>query len=122
MRTSSLWILLLAVPILAAAQGQPPANPAPVISPVRQDILNSFSSAATRSLTLAKAIPQDKLAWRPMEGVRSFNEVFVHMAGSTPLFCSYARVQIPQGAGRDPAAGSLKRSCQIRGSFARRRA
>ena len=29
---------------------------------------------------LAKAVPADKLAWRPMEGTRSFREVFAHVA------------------------------------------
>jgi uncharacterized damage-inducible protein DinB len=118
MRTASVWILLLAAPILAPAQGQPSAKSATTISPVRQDILNSFSSAAARSLTLAKAIPQDKLAWRPMEGVRSFNEVFVHMAGSTLLFCSYAGLKIPQGPAHDLATVYMKRGFEMPEIFA----
>lgn len=31
-------------------------------------------------MSLAKAVPADKLAWRPMEGTRSFREVFAHVA------------------------------------------
>jgi hypothetical protein len=31
-------------------------------------------------MALAKAVPADKLAWRPMEGTRSFHEVFAHVA------------------------------------------
>ena len=31
-------------------------------------------------MALAKAVPVDKLAWRPMEGTRSFREVFAHVA------------------------------------------
>jgi hypothetical protein len=31
-------------------------------------------------MALAKAVPGDKLAWRPMEGTRSFREVFAHVA------------------------------------------
>jgi hypothetical protein len=31
-------------------------------------------------MALAKAVPADKLAWRPMEGTRSFREVFAHVA------------------------------------------
>jgi hypothetical protein len=30
-------------------------------------------------MALAKAVPADKLAWRPMEGTRSFREVFAHV-------------------------------------------
>ena len=31
-------------------------------------------------MALAKAVPNDKLVWRPMEGTRSFREVFAHIA------------------------------------------
>ena len=31
-------------------------------------------------MALAKAVPADKLTWRPMEGTRSFREVFAHIA------------------------------------------
>jgi hypothetical protein len=31
-------------------------------------------------MALAKAVPSDKLGWRPMEGTRSFREVFAHVA------------------------------------------
>jgi uncharacterized damage-inducible protein DinB len=32
--------------------------------------------------TLAQAIPQEKYSWRPAEGVRSINELFLHLAGA----------------------------------------
>jgi hypothetical protein len=32
--------------------------------------------------TLAQAIPQEKYSWRPAEGVRSINELFLHVAGA----------------------------------------
>jgi hypothetical protein len=31
-------------------------------------------------MALAKAVPAEKLTWRPMEGTRSFREVFAHIA------------------------------------------
>jgi hypothetical protein len=31
-------------------------------------------------MALAKAVPSDKLTWRPMEGTRAFREVFAHVA------------------------------------------
>jgi hypothetical protein len=36
-------------------------------------------------MALAKAVPADKLGWRPMEGTRSFHDVFAHVSaeGST---------------------------------------
>jgi hypothetical protein len=30
-------------------------------------------------MALAKAVPADKLKWKPMEGTRSFHDVFAHM-------------------------------------------
>src|SRR5579871_141223 len=113
MRTTCLPVILLGSAILAPAQGQKAA-----ISPVQQDLLNTFSSAASRAVMLAKAIPADKLSWRPMEGVRSFNEVFVHMAGSTLLFCSYAGVKIPQGPAHDLATVYMKRGFEMPEIFA----
>src|SRR6266478_8929530 len=32
--------------------------------------------------TLAQAIPQEKYSWRPAEGVRSINELFLNVAGA----------------------------------------
>jgi len=52
---------------------------------IRQEILSVFDGAAKRALALAEAMPQGKFAWRPMEGVRSYGEVCMHMAGSN--FC-----------------------------------
>ena len=110
--------LLIAIPVLASAQGQSQAKSAPPISPVRQDILNGFNSAATRCLALAKAVPHDKLSWRPMEGVRSFGEVFVHMAGSSLLFGSYAGLKIPDGPVHDLATVYMKRGFEMPEIFA----
>jgi hypothetical protein len=31
-------------------------------------------------MALAKAVPADKLKWKPMEGTRSFHDVFAHIA------------------------------------------
>jgi hypothetical protein len=33
-----------------------------------------------KSMALAKVVPANKLGWRPMEGTRSFHEVFAHVA------------------------------------------
>jgi hypothetical protein len=102
-----LAIIAFAAPLAALAQDQPKSTPP--LSPIRQEILGAFNSGANRGLALAKAIPQDKYAWRPMEGVRSFNEVFMHMAGSTLLFLSYAGMKPPTGAAHDLATVYMKR-------------
>ena len=92
------------------------------ISPVRQDLLDPFMGAAGECLALAKAVPEEKYTWRPMEGVRSFGEVFVHMAGSTLLFCSYAGLKPPAGAAHDLAAIYMKRGFEMPEIFASERA
>lgn len=118
MRTSAIPILLAGFPVLLVGQSSPHSGSAPAISPVRQDILNSFNSASVRALALAKAIPQEKLTWRPMEGVRSFGEVFVHMAGSTLLFCSHAGMKIPDGPAHELATVYMKRGFEMPEIFA----
>jgi hypothetical protein len=115
MRISLLLLSLTAAPLLSA---QPPGKTASPIPGVRQEILSTFNSASNRSLTLAKAIPQEKLTWRPMEGVRSFGEVFVHIAGSTLLFCSYAGMKIPEGPAHDLATVYMKRGFELPELFA----
>ena len=96
-----------------ATKVPPAANAA-----VRHEILSIYNSAANKALALAKAIPQDKMSWRPMEGVRSFGEVFVHIAGSTLLFCSHAGMKMPEGPLHDLASVYMKRSFELPEIFA----
>jgi len=105
---------LVLAPILLPAQEK--------ISQARQEVLDPLMGAAGECLALAKAIPEEKYTWRPMEGVRSFGEVFVHMAGSTLLFCSYAGLKPPAGAAHDLAAIYMKRGFEMPEIFASERA
>ena len=41
-------------------------------------------------MALAKAVPEEKYAWRPGPGVRSFGEVFVHIATANQLLLNIA--------------------------------
>ena len=116
MRPSVLAALAF-VPLLLAGQ-QPAPKPAPTLSGARQEILDNFRSVSNRALTLAKAVSEDQYAWRPMEGVRSMGEVFVHMAGSTLLFCSYAGLKPPPGPAQDLAAVYMRRGFELPEIFA----
>jgi hypothetical protein len=113
MRRCALLLALTLAPILPAQER---------ISLVRRDILDPFMDASGESLALAKAIPEEKYAWRPMEGVGSFGEVFAHMACSTMLFCSYAGVKPPAGAAHDLAVIYMKRGVEMPEIFAAERA
>lgn len=115
-----LLAFLIFAPLVLVAQ-QKPANPPaapPAISPLRQELLDGFNFGAQEALALAKAVPEEKYSWRPMEGVRSFGEVFMHMAGSTLLFCSYAGVKPPEGPAHDLAAIYMKRGFEMPEIFA----
>ena len=49
-------------------------------------------------LALAKAVPAGKLAWRPMEGSRSFHDVFAHVAAEGNTETAMFGVPLPAGS------------------------
>jgi hypothetical protein len=59
-------------------------------SPPAADILLSFSDSEQKVIALAKAVPEEKYSWRPAPGVRSFSEVFVHIASGSQLMMKLA--------------------------------
>ncbi len=50
---------------------------------------------------LADAVPAEKYAWRPMEGVRSVSEVYMHIAGANYLLPTFIGAKMPEGIDRD---------------------
>ena len=64
-------------------------NDAPDALPAA-DILLSFGDCQQKVLALAKAVPEDKYSWRPAKGVRSFGEVFAHIALGNQLLTKIA--------------------------------
>ncbi len=115
-----LLAFLVIAPILLAAEQKPASPPPapPAISPLRQELLDGFDYGAKEALALAKAVPEDKYSWRPMEGVRSFGEVFMHMAGSTLLFGSMTGMKAPDGPAHDLATVYMKRGFEMPELFA----
>ncbi len=69
---------------LVSAKDVPPAPPA------AQDLLQPFSELESKVMSLAKAIPEDKFSWRPAPGVRSFKELFLHIAYGNRLMLNIA--------------------------------
>src|SRR5262245_34315158 len=49
-------------------------------------------------LALAKAVPADKHGWRPMEGSRSFHQVFAHVAAEGNLESAMFGAKLPAGS------------------------
>ncbi len=49
-------------------------------------------------MALAKAVPADKLAWRPMKETRSFHDVFAHVAAEGNTETAMFGGQLPAGS------------------------
>jgi uncharacterized damage-inducible protein DinB len=64
------------------------AKPAPV-GGVRGSILYQLDQAREKLIALAEAIPAEKYAWRPGEGVRSAGEVFNHVSSANYFFPTF---------------------------------
>jgi uncharacterized damage-inducible protein DinB len=79
--------LLLAAAIVAAPAGRASAQqPAPAAGAgIGADLLPDLADVERKVLALARAIPADRYAWRPAEGVRSIGEVLMHVAADNYL-------------------------------------
>lgn len=118
MRIATLSALAVVAPVLILAQPPQAAKTTPAISPIRQELLSAFNSAAREATMLAKAVPQEQYSYSPMEGVRTFGEVFMHMGGSTLLLGSYAGLKMPDGPAHDLATVYMKRGFEMPEIFA----
>jgi uncharacterized damage-inducible protein DinB len=68
--------LALATPLRTAQAQQAP------MKGWRAEFLAVMAQAEEKYVALAEATPADKLDWRPAPGVRSINEVYLHIAGA----------------------------------------
>jgi uncharacterized damage-inducible protein DinB len=99
-----LFVLLFALGCSAGAYSQekPPASAVTPTSGARLEFLDEVSYYEQRYIRLADAIPAEKYNWRPIEGVRTIGEVYMHIVGSN---YAYARMLgTPPPAGVDPKA------------------
>jgi uncharacterized damage-inducible protein DinB len=111
--------LALAQPPAAAAAAKAAAKP----TGLRADVLAQLADAEEKLTALAKAIPADKLSWRPAAGVRSVGEVLLHVAAANYDVATAWGVKPPAGfdmraargiesssAGRDKIVAALEAS------------
>ncbi len=75
------------------AQSAPAAAP----SGIQADIVKSLVDAEKEVVALAEATPQEKYSWRPMEGVRSTSEVFMHIARGNFGYAMFLGTPMPAG-------------------------
>jgi hypothetical protein len=64
----------------APLRAQTAANDSAEFAAWRQVQQKDIDGLRKKFMALAKAVPADKLTWRPMAGTRSFREVFAHVA------------------------------------------
>ncbi len=96
LRFITVTVLLVAAPV-ARAQDHSAHHPAP--AGLTQDLLNDIGQVERKMVALARAIPEDKFAWRPGAGVRSVSEVVMHIASDNHFFPAAL------GFPADPATG-----------------
>jgi uncharacterized damage-inducible protein DinB len=97
---STLFLLVLAV---AAVRGTAQVNPykdgTPGVTGYRSEVLAEVIVQEDKFTRLAEAIPAEKYSWRPSPDVRSFAEVFLHVAAAN--YNLYKLVGTPPPAGFD---------------------
>lgn len=86
--------IVLAAPLPAAVRAHPretrqTASPTVPKSGVRAELLHDLDDVQKKIVTLALAIPADRYSWRPVRGVRSVSEVYMHMAGGNYTLVSF---------------------------------
>ena len=123
----SLASLTFAVLVLAAPAFASVATADAQAAPVVADLMKDVDGVQQKLVALAKAMPEDKYAWRPTTA-RSVGEVFLHVAsdnylipamfGSTPpaaacMSASWTTVLTP-AMPSSPGSSPRKRSCPLR--------
>ena len=91
--------MLCCLSVLSARQ-QPAAN-GPGTTGFRGDFLKQVAEVEKKVEDLARAVPEEKYLWRPMDGVRSVSEVYMHIAGTNYLMASMIGIKSPEGLERD---------------------
>jgi uncharacterized damage-inducible protein DinB len=93
--------LLFSVAALTRAQEKPAERPAvTAVAPTsgaRFEFLDEVSYYEQRFERLADAIPAEKFNWRPVEGVRSTGEVYMHTAVANYSFAKMLGTPYPAG-------------------------
>ncbi len=91
----------------------------------KEDYLWELAYASQNLTALAEAVPADKYAWRPGEGVRSVSEVYMHVALGSFLLLDIAGHPAPEdlygkipASGRERAMALVKRNGELEKSIA----
>lgn len=86
----------------------------------RKQFLNDLDTLHSKVIALANAVPAGKYDWRPAPGVRSFGEVFMHIAAEyyvyTPMSFGAARAPViaPGAAGMKAFEGNTAKDSVLK--------
>ena len=84
-----------------------------------KEILDGLESLEKKLVSMAEALPEDKYAWRPGPGVRSFAEVLRHIQSDNVLWLSMvSRVPAPEETAKlmaESEKGSLSKAQLVTG-------
>ena len=86
--------ILFTTPFPIKAQEKQTSNTS--LSGFRAEYLSQLDGVKKEILDLENAVPQEKFSWRPMEGVRSVSEVYLHISGSVYLILGFANYESPK--------------------------
>lgn len=92
-------LLLGATTVGVQAQINPYKEGTPGVTGYRSEVLSEVVVQGDKFTRLAEAIPAEKYTWRPASDVRSFAEVFLHVAAAN--YNLYKLVGTPPPAGLD---------------------
>jgi uncharacterized damage-inducible protein DinB len=79
---SLVFVLMAAVALPVAAQVNPYKDGTPGLTGYRSEVMAEVMVQEDKFARLAEAIPAEKYTWRPAPDVRSFAEVFLHVAAA----------------------------------------
>lgn len=103
MRAALISFLVLATSLSATARVQP--APAKTIAPkpdgFRGEFVDDLADVEDKINQLASSVPAEKYGWRPVPGVRSISEVFMHIAGGNYFLSTFVGAQPPADLPKD---------------------
>jgi len=89
-----------AVHVAQQTQTQAPADKTPPSYDMKPQSVLDLQTMQKKFVTLAEAIPADKFTWRPVDGVRSFSELFLHVSSANYGIPSMGGGAMPPGFDR----------------------
>ena len=96
-----LAVVFFAIAVLSVVVPQNKSNNDEKIKGFRAEFLTQMADVEKKVLDLAEAMPAEKYSWRPMEGVRSVSEVYMHIGGTNYLLPTFIGIKAPEGMERD---------------------